>query len=150
MESVGTIKIHNVLDRETTPYVTHQPFSVQVQVWTRLSLLSTVKIHNVLHIDSVLFRETAWAIHHPFSAMTRDDPLFGGSSSSLDTIRPPINHKNPQLSPYASSSSLQSNGDTCNASFTTSPSDDSLSDSEVPNDIAEVCPQGMIVCSNCT
>ena len=66
-----------------------------------------------------------------------DDSLIGGSSSSLDTIRPPINHENPQLLPYPSSTTLQSNGSIYNASFMTSPSDDSFI--EVPNYIAEAC-----------
>jgi hypothetical protein len=52
-------------------YIIHHPFSVmtrmgiQAQVWTRLGLLSTMKIHKD-------FRETmACVVHHPFSAMTR-------------------------------------------------------------------------------
>ena len=49
------------------------------------------------------------------------------SSSSLDTIGP-INHENPQLRPYPSSTTLQSNGSVYNASFVTSPSHDSLID----------------------
>ena len=46
------------------------------------------------------------------------------SSSSLDTIRPP--HENPQLLPYTSFITLQSNGGRPNMSFMTSPSDTSL------------------------
>jgi hypothetical protein len=44
----------------------------------------------------------------------------------LDTIGPPINRENSQLYPYPSSTALQSNGDLCNASFMTSPSDSSV------------------------
>ncbi|KAI0276079.1 hypothetical protein BGY98DRAFT_735745 [Russula aff. rugulosa BPL654] len=51
-----------------------------------------------------------------------DDPLIVGSSSSLDTIGPPIDHENLQPLPYSSSTDLQSNGGSCNASFLTSPS----------------------------
>jgi hypothetical protein len=71
-----------------------------------------------------------------------DDSLIGGSSSSLDTIRrrPSINLENPQLLPYPSSTDLQSNGSIYNASFMTSPSDDSFF--EVPDYIAEVCLPG--------
>jgi hypothetical protein len=65
----------------------------------------------------------------------RNDGCTTGSSSSLDTIEPPINRENPQLLPYPSSNALQSNGDLCNASFMTSPSESSLF--EVPNDIAD-------------
>ena len=65
-----------------------------------------------------------------------NDPLFGGSSSSLDTIRPPINPQNPQLLPYPSSSTIQSNGSLCHASFMTTPSCDSFI--KVPDYIAEV------------
>ena len=63
-----------------------------------------------------------------------------GSSSSLDTIRPHITHENPQLFPYSSSTTLLSNGSIYNASFMTSPSDDSFF--EVRNYIAEVCLPG--------
>jgi ankyrin repeat protein len=51
-----------------------------------------------------------------------------GLSSNLDTIRPPtsINHENPQLLPYPSSTTIQSNGDIYNMSFMTSPSETSL------------------------
>ena len=56
----------------------------------------------------------------------------GGSSSSLDTIRP----IDPQLLQYPSSTTLQSNGSVYNESYMTSPSYDSLV--EVPDDIAEV------------
>ena len=66
-----------------------------------------------------------------------DDSLIGGSSSSLDTIGPPIDHENPQLRPYPSSTTIQSNGGLCGASFMTSPSYDSFI--EVPDYIAEVC-----------
>ena len=52
--------------------------------------------------------------------------LIGSSSSSLDTIRPPIQQENPQLLPYPSSTTLQSNGSMYNASYMTSPSDDSF------------------------
>ena len=69
-----------------------------------------------------------------------DDSLVGGpshgSSSSLDTIKPPINHENPQLFPYPSSTTLQSNGSIYNASFMTSPSCDTFF--EVRNYNAEV------------
>lgn len=58
-----------------------------------------------------------------------------GSSSSLDTIRP-INHESPQLLPYPSSTTIQSNGSVYNASFMTSPSYDSLP--EVSDGVAEV------------
>jgi len=58
-----------------------------------------------------------------------------GSSLSMDTIEPPINRENPQLRPYPSFTTLQSNGDVYNASFVTSPSDNSLF--EAPNDIAD-------------
>jgi hypothetical protein len=68
------------------------------------------------------------------------DTHSGGSSSSLNTIGPSINHENPQLFPYPSSTALQSNGDLCNASFMTSPSYDSFI--EVLNDITEVYPSG--------
>ncbi|KAI0276108.1 hypothetical protein BGY98DRAFT_737942 [Russula aff. rugulosa BPL654] len=64
-----------------------------------------------------------------------DNSHIGGSSSNLDTIRPPINHENPQLLPYPSSTVLQSNGNLCNASFMTSPSYDTFF--EFPNYIAE-------------
>jgi len=67
-----------------------------------------------------------------------NDSHVWGSSSSLNTIRP-INHENPQLLPYPSSTTLQSNGSVYNASFMTSPSYGSLVDSEVLNDIAGVC-----------
>ena len=63
------------------------------------------------------------------------ESLIGGSSSSLDTIRPPAKHENRQLLPYSSSSTLQSNGSLCNASFMTSASHNSSI--EVPNYIAE-------------
>jgi hypothetical protein len=53
------------------------------------------------------------------------DSHIGGSSSSLNTIGPSINHENPQLRPYSSSTALQSNGHLSNASFMTSPSYDS-------------------------
>jgi hypothetical protein len=53
------------------------------------------------------------------------DSHIGGSSSSLNTIGPSINHENPQLRPYPSSTALQSNGHLSNASFMTSPSYDS-------------------------
>ena len=66
--------------------------------------------------------------------------LIEGSSSSLDTIGPPIDHENPQLRPYPSSTTLQSNGGLCGASFMTSPSYDSLI--EVPDYLAEVCLPG--------
>jgi hypothetical protein len=71
-------------------------------------------------------RNNGWFYRNPLrmlrNASSGDDSLIGGSSSSfLDTIRPPINHEYP----YPSSTALQSNGDLCNASFTTSPSDDS-------------------------
>ena len=69
-----------------------------------------------------------------------DASLIGGSSSSLETIRSPINYDNPQLRPYPSSTTLQSNGGRCSLSFMTSPSDDSLI--EDPNYIAEVCLPG--------
>ena len=70
----------------------------------------------------------------------RNDGLYNascttGSSSSLDTIGPPISCENPQLRPYPSFTTLQSNGDLYNASFVTSPSDNSLI--EVPNDIVD-------------
>ena len=57
-----------------------------------------------------------------------DDSFTGGSSSSssLDTIGPAINHENPHLLPYPSSTTLQSNGGVCHASFMTSPSYDSF------------------------
>ena len=48
-------------------------------------------------------------------------------------IGPPINREIPQLLPYPSSTTLQSNGDTYSVSFMTSPSVDSLM--EIPNDI---------------
>ena len=45
---------------------------VQVQVWTRLGLLSRTKIYNILHIDVLLLGElTAFVVHYPFSVMTR-------------------------------------------------------------------------------
>jgi hypothetical protein len=47
-----------------------------------------------------------------------------GSSSSLETIRPPTNHA-AYASEYSSSISLPSNGGRCNMSFMTSPSDGS-------------------------
>jgi hypothetical protein len=65
---------------------------------------------------------------HP--TLQRNDGLRNTS-----TIGPPINRENPQLRPYSSSTTLQSNGDICNASFMTSPSETSLI--EVPNDIAD-------------
>jgi hypothetical protein len=84
---------------------------------------------------------------HNASSFLGDGSHIGGSSSNLDTIGPPINYENPQLRPYTSSTDIQSNGDLCNASFMTSPNDNSLIE---PNDIAEVCPLGMIARSNCT
>jgi hypothetical protein len=54
------MKIHNVLHidillfRETTAYIMRHARRVQVQVWTRLGLLSTVKIHNFFHIHLLL------------------------------------------------------------------------------------------------
>ena len=70
-----------------------------------------------------------------------DDPLIaGGSSSILDTIGPPINHEYPQLRPYSSSTTLQSNGGLCNASFMTTPS--YISSIVVQNYVAEVCLPG--------
>ncbi len=69
-----------------------------------------------------------------------DDSLIGGSSSSSDTIRPPIDHENSQLLPYPSSTTLQSNGSVYNASFVTSPSYNSSI--EVRSFIAEVCLTG--------
>jgi hypothetical protein len=51
-----------------------------------------------------------------------DSHMIGGSSSSLVTIGPPANRDNPQIRPYSSSTDLHSNGSTCDASFTTSPS----------------------------
>ncbi|KAI0270911.1 hypothetical protein BGY98DRAFT_1100578 [Russula aff. rugulosa BPL654] len=68
------------------------------------------------------------------SSLLGDRSYMGGSSSSLDTIVL-INHENPQLLQYPSSTSLQSNGSMYNASFMTSPSYNSLI--EVTNDIAE-------------
>ena len=70
---------------------------------------------------------------HP--ARQRNDGCTTDSSSSLDTIGPPINRENPQLLPYPSSTDLQSNGYICNASFVTTPSESSLF--EVPTDIAD-------------
>ena len=64
------------------------------------------------------------------------ESLIGGSSSSLDTIKPPVKHENPQLLPYPSSTTLQSNGSLCNLSFMTSASHNSSI--EVTNYIAEV------------
>ena len=64
-----------------------------------------------------------------------DGSLIGGSSSSLETIGAPINHEDPQLLPYPSSTDVQSNGDICNASFMTSLSEGSLF--EVPTDIED-------------
>ena len=69
-----------------------------------------------------------------------DGPLIEGSSSSLDTIGCSINHENPQLRPYPSSTTLQSNGSIYNASFMTSPS--YISSIVVQNYIAEVCRSG--------
>ena len=67
-----------------------------------------------------------------------DDLFIGGSSSSLDTIRPPsINNENPRLFPYPSSTALQSNGSIYNASFITTPSYDTLF--ELWSNNAEVC-----------
>jgi hypothetical protein len=43
--------------RATSIYVVHHPFSfsmVQVQVWTQLDLLATMKIHNFVHIHLLL------------------------------------------------------------------------------------------------
>ena len=73
----------------------------------------------------------------PSATFLGDDSesLVGVSSSSLDTIRPPAKHENRQLLPYSSSSTLQSNGSLCNASFMTSVSHNSSI--EVPNYIAE-------------
>ena len=68
-----------------------------------------------------------------------DHSHIGSSSSSLDTIVP-INHENPQLLQYPSSTALQSNGSIYGASFMTCPSYNSLI--EVPNDIVEVRPSG--------
>jgi hypothetical protein len=77
-----------------------------------------------------------------------DDSLTGGSSTSLDTIRPPNNHENPQLLPYPSSTTLHSNGSIYNASFMTSPSYDTFF--EVPNYVAEVCLPGHDRSLDCT
>ena len=78
------------------------------------------------------------------TSRTTDDPLIVGSGrsgrsdfSDLDMIGHHINHENPQLLPYPSSSTLHSNGGLCNTSFMTSPSNSSFT--EVPNCIAEVC-----------
>ena len=62
-----------------------------------------------------------------------DDTFIGGSNSSLDTIGPgpPINHENPQYSPYPSSITLQNDGGQYNASFITSPGCDSPIDFRV-------------------
>jgi hypothetical protein len=77
---------------------------------------------------------------HNVSSFFGDDSQIGGSSSSLDTIGAPIDHGNPQLLPYPSSITLQSNGGVYNASLMTSPSFDSFF--EVQNYIAEVCLPG--------
>ena len=69
-----------------------------------------------------------------------DDPLIVGSSTTLDTIGPPVDQENPQLLPYPSSITLHSNGSRCNASFLTSPS--YISSIAVQNHIAEVCLSG--------
>ena len=68
------------------------------------------------------------------------DLHIGGSTSSLATIRPTTNHENPQLGPYSSSTTIQSNGSVYNTSFMTSPSCDSLM--SVRTEIAEVHPPG--------
>ena len=60
------------------------------------------------------------------------------ASHGLALSNPPlIDHENPQLRPYPSFTTLQSNGCVYNASFMTSPSYDSLI--EVRSYIAEVC-----------
>ena len=59
-------------------------------------------------------------------------------SHGLALSNPPlINHESPQIRPYPSFTTLQSNGSVRNASFMTSPSDDSFI--EVRNYIMEVC-----------
>ena len=60
------------------------------------------------------------------SSSSLDTIRPGDSTSSSETIRPPINHENPQLLPYSSSTTLQSNGSVFNASYMTSPSYDSF------------------------
>jgi hypothetical protein len=93
------------------------------------------------------------AIEHTkqsYKASESDTSIFrhsgrGAVNSSLSVHTrdwDPINHENPQLLPYPSSTALQSNGDLCNASFMTSPSDNSFI--EVPNDIAEVYPTELV------
>ncbi|KAI0270904.1 hypothetical protein BGY98DRAFT_1100574 [Russula aff. rugulosa BPL654] len=77
-----------------------------------------------------------YGLRNAASSSSLGDSHIGGSSSSLDTIRPPINRENSQLLPYPSSITLQSNGSIYNASFMTSPSFDSLI--EVSNDIEEI------------
>ena len=60
-------------------------------------------------------------------------------SHGLALWNPPlINHKNPQIRPYPSSTALQSNGSVRNASFMTSPSSHDSS-VEVRNYIVKVC-----------
>ena len=59
-------------------------------------------------------------------------------SHGLALCNPPlIDHENPQLRPYPSSTALQSNGSVYNGSLMTSPSYDSVI--EVRSYIAQVC-----------
>ena len=69
------------------------------------------------------------------------DTLTGGPSSNLRRIGLPINYENLQLLPYPSSTAIQSNGDLGNASFTTSPSYNSLI--EVQSDADTVTADGL-------
>ena len=76
-------------------------------------------------------------------------PFFGddshsvaNSSSDTVTIGPLFDHENPQLLPYPSSTTIQSDGSQYNASLMTSPSYGSESFFEVRNYITEVCLPG--------
>lgn len=86
------------------------------------------------HTGNVIYPSRHHAIHsspsivYAPSSFPGDDPHIGGSSSSLDTIGPPINRENPHLRPYPSSTNLQSNGSLRNASFMTSPDYDSATE----------------------
>ena len=102
------------------------------------NIQSNGSIRRALFMTSPSYESSIEVPDYYYPDYIDDDSLIGGSSSSSDTIGPPINHENPQLLPYPSSStSLHIDEGPCDTSFMTSPSYDSFI--EVPNYIAEVC-----------
>ena len=103
------------------------------EVDNTLSLNNPYRRNSMLHNTSWGSSTSLDTIRPPTNHRRRDGSRnsfsflshIWGSSSSLDTIRS-INHGNPQLLPYPSSTTLHSNGDICNMSYMTSPSDTSL------------------------